>query len=191
MSNFILLLGYIFVAEKYIITNRQAKTILLATIASALVLTRLTTIIPLSLLLCAWFIRQSLPRQSIFVLSSIATMSLCLYLCFRYVPNIAYLQKYNPFELQNRQLPTIFNIAFIMIPFACSFYIKNLNQLLQSSIYFLLLPVLTSFLISTFKNGIYPCIVESYFDISYFNMILPFVIMSLVQSYEANFHQMQ
>ncbi|SFB84263.1 hypothetical protein SAMN05421780_101724 [Flexibacter flexilis DSM 6793] len=191
MSNFIILLAFIFVAQKYIFANKETKIIPIAVASSALVLTRLTSIIPLSLLLCAWFFGQSIKQKSIFIFSGIITLFVLLYLCFMHVPNLDYLQKYNPFELQNRQMPTALNIAFVLLPFIYSFYIKNTTQLQIASTYFLLLPILISFVMSVFKNGIYPCIVESYFDISYFNMVLPFIIVNLAQSYETAFNQTQ
>ena len=60
-----------------------------------------------------------------------------------------------------------------------SFRVKGLVHLIKSSIVLLFIPILLSFALTLYSNGVYNSILHSAFDISYFNMFVPFLIIYL------------
>ncbi|GGK25552.1 hypothetical protein GCM10007962_19780 [Yeosuana aromativorans] len=85
-------------------------------------------------------------------------------------------KKQNPFELQDRQLPTIISLITILIPIFFSKLIKDLKSLLKNSYIFLLIPISMAFALRIAYKGFYSSIFNSSFDISYFNIMMPFLI---------------
>ena len=51
--------------------------------------------------------------------------------------------------------------------------------LITSSTFFLFLPVLIAFVFNFYYNGIYSSIFKSTFDVSYFNIVSPFLLVSM------------
>ncbi|WP_332026088.1 hypothetical protein, partial [Kaistella sp.] len=64
-----------------------------------------------------------------------------------------------------------------------SFKAKNLFSIMLLSGVLLFGSVLVSFMLAVFKNGLYDTYLGSYFDISHFNMALPFIIISLASGF--------
>ncbi len=91
--------------------------------------------------------------------------------------------KYNPIQLQTSTLPTFLGLIFMFAPFILSLFLKDFYQVLIYASLLLFLPVLTAMLISINKFGFDRAIHLSLFDISYFNMALPFVIFSFAWGY--------
>lgn len=176
MTNFIILLLFLVICYKKQTKNNPIKTVPLSFFSTALLLTRLTTIIPLTLLLFKRFWNSKFNKKLIFCLISIITMGVFLYICFYNTPSYQYFIKYNPFSLQNRQLPFIVSLITILIPIFFSFKITTLEVLLQKSTLFLLIPIFIAFILFISDVGWYSSIYNSVFDISYLNMVLPFVL---------------
>lgn len=187
MSNFIIILLAVILIEKKISQKIKINPISTSFLFTALIMTRVTAIIPISLLFFKHFYKYSLQKKIIFTLISFATIIVFMYLCFNKVSSLEHFYKHNPFELQNRQLPSIISFILILIPTLYSFRVKNLKAILFWIFIFLLLPVLIGFLISIFKHGFSLSLFGSYFDISYFNMVLPFLLLSLVFEYKTLF----
>jgi len=83
----------------------------------------------------------------------------------------------NPISLQNRQLPFVLSIIFILIPYYFSQKVVSLFILIKFSLIFLFIPILTSFILSLINYGIHDIIHNSVFDLSYFNIATPFLVL--------------
>ena len=157
----------------------QTSIIKAGFITISLLFSRLFTIIPLILVLSKKFIIWDFRKKTTFSVTILAVASICLYIVLHAVPNLNTLLKNNPLELQNRQNPLLLSIIFITIPLIYSQYVKSGIGLLYSSIFFLCIPILSSFLIRLTKMGWQETIYESGTDISYFNILLPLIIFAI------------
>ena len=182
ISNIIIVALFVTIIQKRQDSGKRSDPILVAVLSASLVLTRLVVIIPLSLLLVKIFFRYSSGERFRFAISAISGIAILLFIVFRNCHTLENFKTYNPFELQNRQLPLIISVVLILIPVIYSFRIKGLSQLIKSSIVFLLIPILLSFLLTLFSNGMHNSILQSAFDISYFDIVIPFLIIYLALS---------
>ena len=184
MSNFILILLFLVIVQNRISEKKKINTFILSFITTTLILTRLIAIIPISLLLFKKFYNFSLKKKTIFTITLFLIAALFLFICFHNVENFEHLKMHNPFGLQNRQLPFLISLFTILIPTLYSFRLNNLKTLIESTFYFLLLPISISLILNINKNGIYSSIFNSSFDISYLNIALPFLLIYISLEYK-------
>ena len=176
ISNIIITLFYcLFIYN--ISWNKKKYVIFVAITSASLVLTRLITIIPLTLSLFNNFKNTDIRKKILFITISILTVLIQLAIVLQHYTSYENFIYYNPFDLQNRQLPTLLSLLFITLPFFFSKSTKTLQYFLMSSLIFLGLPIISSFLIKIYQSGIYNCIINSYFDLTYFNILIPFSIL--------------
>ena len=179
MTNFILVLLLMTVFHKTDLTKKKniAK---LSFFSTALILSRLTVVIPISLFLFKRFWCFSLKEKNIFGLVALLTTITFLCICFKNIGSINHFLMHNPFDLQNRQLPFFVSLITIVIPIIYSFRLKGFYSILIASFYFLLLPITLAFIINIYKYGWSESLYNSAFDISYFNIIIPFLLIVIV-----------
>ena len=183
MSNFIIMNSFISLWYIKYKNDSLKKTELLAIISSLLLFTRLVSIIPLTLLIFKPFINSPFSKQLKYIISSILTLFALASVVLLNCPSIEYFIKFNPITLQNRQLPFLISLVIVIIPFFYSKKIHSLDSLIKYSLFFLFIPVFLSFLISNYKYGILKIIESSVFDISYFNIAMPFLIYFIAIKY--------
>lgn len=176
ISNFILVLFFVVFGFKKWKSEKIKNPVIVAALSSALLYTRLTTIIPLSLLLLKPFLKLGVRSKILFILSAISVLLVLTILMFINYPSLQILKENNPFVLQNRQLPFFLSLIFITVPFYFSTKIHDLKKLIQYCIIFLGLPVITSMFLYIIKWGVWDTIYESKFDLSYLNIVTPFII---------------
>ncbi len=184
MSNFIFITLFLVVVQKKITKNQSINTSVLSFLSTALLLTRLTSVIPISLLLFKEFYYFSIKKKLIFITTAVVTALVFLFICFHNADNIEHIKMHNPLELQNRQLPFIVSILFIISPIIYSFKVHNLSELIGSNVFILFITVAIAFILNIFEHGIFQCVFNSAFDISYFNITLPFVILFIALNYK-------
>lgn len=184
MSNFIIILMLMVIVQIKISKKERINPLILSFVSTAAILTRLTAIIPITLLLFKKFYNYSLKEKTLFIIVSLITITLFGYICLNKVSDFNHFKQHNPFELQNRQLPFFISFITILIPLIYSFQISNLKLLIKSSVFFLLLPILLAMLINISNNGIYTSIFNSSFDISYLNIVMPFLLILLTYDYK-------
>jgi hypothetical protein len=182
ISNIIISALFVTIIQKRYDSGKKSDPVLLAFLSASLVLTRLVVIIPLALLLVKIFLKYSVKNKARFGIAAILCVAILSFIVFRNYHTFNNLKIYNPFELQNRQLPFIISVILIVIPIIYSYRIKNLNHLIKSSTVLLSVPVVLSFSLTLLRNGIDNSILNSAFDISYFNIISPFLIIYLALS---------
>ena len=79
---------------------------------------------------------------------------------------------------------SVLSFILIIIPMIYSFRTKGIKSIIFLTVIFLLLPVSIAFFTSIYYSGFRATLFESSFDISYFNMVLPFLLLSLIFDYK-------
>jgi len=181
ISNFILTLGFIVLSEKYF-KKETKKGIIFNSIGCALLLmTRLVTIIPLTMTFFRRFLNMKIKNKAVFLLSFCVITITSFYIVFKNFGSWNNFMQFNPFYLQNSQLPFFLSISCIAISIAYSFFIKSFKELIKICTLILFITVVLSLLAKTIEfNGFRNSILNSRFDISYFNFIIPFLIFYLI-----------
>lgn len=180
VSNFILTLVFVVLSEQRFRKDKKADIVFNAVGSALLIMTRIVTVIPLILLLFRRFLKMSTKAKWQFMVVFFLIITVTCAVVFKNVGSMDNFMNYNPFYLQNSQLPFLLSLFCILIPFLFSFYIKNTEVLIKYCIIFLLLPVLLSLVAKTIEfDGLYNSILGSRFDISYFNFVNPFLIFYL------------
>lgn len=180
MSNFIVILLFLSLIQLRFDRHKKVGVGLLSFGSSLLLLTRLTSVIPLSLLLFKKFYFYSVRNKVIFLCFGVSIVSILLFICFKDVESWAHFRRHNPLELQNRQLPTWVGIATVLLPLFFSFRVTGLISLIKYNTWFLLIPIVLAFGLNVSEKGIVLSVLKSGFDISYFNIAMPFLIVYCV-----------
>ncbi|MCK4562818.1 MAG: hypothetical protein KAT78_07925, partial [Flavobacteriaceae bacterium] len=180
MSNFIIILNFLVLWYCKFKNDTINKPRFLGIIGGLLLLTRLVSIIPLTLLLFKPFLKSNFNKKIVFIGYAFITFTLLSFLVLKDCPSYDVFKVYNPFSLQNRQLPFFLSLFFILIPFYYSNKITSLTLLIKFSVVFISIPVITSFVLSFIKYSFHDIIHNSAFDLSYFNIISPFLIFYMI-----------
>lgn len=184
MSNFIIIIAVVVFIQDRIFRNIKISPLFESFLLTSLVMTRITAIIPISIFFFKYFYKFSVQKKITFIAVAVATVIIFSYICFNKVSSLEHFYKHNPFELQNRQLPSILSLILIVTPMIYSFRAKDIKSIINLSVIFLLLPVSIAFFTSIYHSGFKTTLFESFFDISYFNMVLPFLLLSLTFDYK-------
>lgn len=179
MSNFIILLLGMYLILRNLEQKSAKKIIILGLFSSMLFLTRISSVIPLLLVLFYPFISFSLKNKLIFIISSLTTSIIILYIGFHNADNFSEIVKNNPFTVQATRQPLYITLSFVILSILLSFRIKAKSQYYSFSGLLLFMMIFIFFIISLLNYGLQNVISNSYFDISYFNMCMPFVIVSI------------
>jgi hypothetical protein len=179
VSNFILILFFVVFSFKYLEQKIIQKPFLLGMLASFVFYTRLTAIIPLILVFFKTFFKWPLWSKILFSAAGVLTIFLLTLVVFMHYPTFSILMEKNPFVLQNRQLPFILSLLYILLPCIVAYRVKNMNRLLRYCVLMLALPVITALGFYMIEFGAWPAIRDSRFDLSYLNIITPFLIIYL------------
>jgi hypothetical protein len=182
ISNIIIVAVFVVIIQMREDTGKKTDPVLLGILSAALALTRLVVIIPLALLLVKIFFKYSSKDRIRYVISASLSIAILLFIVFRDYGTFENFKIYNPFILQNRQFPFVIGIILIMMPVIYSYRIKGTIHLIKMSIIFLLMSIMLAFILKLSSYGIYDIIYKSAFDISYFNIVLPFLIIYIALS---------
>lgn len=182
MSNFIIAAGFVFVVWKRFIKTADLKLYIVAFSSALLVLTRIPVILPLMIILIKKWVEMSLKNKIVFSSIFVITIATAVIFFISLAPNFQVILEHNPLQLQNKQ-PLFLSILVTAAAVFGSFKAKNLFSIMLLSGVLLFGSVLLSFMLAVFKNGLYNTYLGSYFDISHFNMALPFIIISLASGF--------
>lgn len=180
ISNSILTLAFVTLSEKFYKKDRK-KDILFNGIGSAiLIMTRIVTVIPLIVLLLKRFFKMSFKNKGLFTGIFLFIVILSFVIVFRNVDSVDNFMKFNPFYLQNSQMPFFLSLLCIILSIVYALFINNLEGIIRACTLILSVTVLLSLIAKTVEfNGFYNSILNSRFDISYFNFVNPFLIFYL------------
>ena len=177
-SNFIILAGFMMLFWKYFIQSPKINAVYVAAISAILVLTRLPVIFPLVILLLKIFTIFRLKSKIIFASVFIVTLASILFFFFVPATSWEIILGHNPFQLQNKQ-PLWISVLVLILAAFCSFKIKTLEDVIFWSGTLLFFNLGLAILDRISHFGFYNTLYGSYFDISHFTIVLPFVILSL------------
>ena len=177
--NFIICLLFIIVLfkKKYVI---QSHPLAIAIIFGLLLSTRLTIIIPFSIFLFPGFLNSGSKQKLIFILTSILVF-VATFIPFAFWNfNTLFFFKHNPFILQSSQGSWVEIISISALALFLSTKWKNNLTLCSTYISISIFGLVFLTFIHSIIIGIYKIdIVDSAYDISYFNMSLPFIIFTI------------
>lgn len=177
-SNFTILLGFILLIWKYLNQDPKRYSGFIAAISAMLLLTRLPVVFPLVVLLLKNFIVSPLRTKIIFASIFFITLTSILLLFFLPASSWEIIVGNNPFRLQNKQ-PLWISFLVLLIAVFCSFKVKTLVDVIFWSGTLLFLTLVLAILVRILNFGFDKTLYGSYFDISHFTIVIPFVILSL------------
>lgn len=193
MANFLLVASFLLLTPPDLTRLKFAPLLGISVLAAILAYTR----IPAAMLIGTYFAQQILELRNktelpfktriynllISLTVLVATIAVLTYWVFSLAPNRQTIETYHPFSLQSSYLPLSVNILCGLLPFILLFLVKKGKlQLIKIGSISLAVPVFLSFSYTLREYGWNACIYDSKFDISYFNMALPFVIVLIASS---------
>jgi hypothetical protein len=179
-SNFIIIAGFTYLIWSRFLKEKAMKSEFVSFLAALILLTRLSSVIPLTILLFKRFYDFSIKEKISFLLVFIVTVSITVYLFFHNVPNLDVFMKHNPFMIQGAKQPLLLSISYIAVAFILSFKVKSFYETIFWSGTLLFICVFVPFLMFFVEYGYTDMITNSFFDLSFFNMCMPFVMITLV-----------
>ena len=188
ITNFLLVASIILLLRKYHVTI-NSHYCRLAILCGLVMCTRLSAIIPFftyyfrEYIQAKWSIRISFP---IIVLLVFAISFLPFLL---WDSEMLLFFEYNPFILQSRQGNVLDFILFIPIGIFLSLNWKdNIGTYALHTACLLILLVVVTFIHNMYNNNNWDQLFESSYDITYFNMCLPFVIVAIINTIHYDRH---
>ena len=181
LSNFIIAAGFVLLIWNRFIKASHLKLPVVAVGSALLVLTRIPVIIPLAIILVKKWIALNLKNKILFASVFVITLATIIVAFMKLAPDFQVIIEHNPLQLQSKQ-PVFLSVFVIAAAVFFSFRVKDFVSVMLLSGLLLFGSVLVSFLLSGIKNGLYNTYIGSYFDISHFNMAIPFIVISLASS---------
>lgn len=181
-SNFIIITVFMLWNQQKKSHQLTDKPYTIGIITTVLFLTRLTSFIPLSILLVRDFFHSKNSVKLKFIVTSLSAFIVLWLLVLYQAPSIDVIREYNPVSLQSTQLALPLSISCIIISIVFAFQAKTSKQKMLYSFVFLTLPVILSFVQTIINSSFRMVILESYNDLSYLSIPLPFLIFGIALS---------
>lgn len=176
-SNMIILICFIILLEKKTEGQPFCFPIFLGFAAGFLTMTRGIAVIPLTLYLFKDFWNITLRKKTKFLISAFGTIVLLITVVLLNCPDLNTLKLYNPLLLQTNYLPHYVHLIVLILPFLAAFKIMDFKKdFFRYSTILILIPVSISFIYRCFLYGF-----NLNFDLSYFSMVIPFVLFEIVK----------
>lgn len=179
-SNFILLLGFSYIIWTRFIGQKKMKLEWVSVMTALMVLTRLSALIPLIVLLFKMFYKFSVKEKLRFVSVFAIVVSCILHFFFRNAENWTIIAEHNPFTIQGSKQPLFLSISYLVLAVFLSFKVKTYFNITFFSGLILFIAVFIPYLLHLLEYGYENVMINSYFDLSFFNMSMPFLIVSLI-----------
>lgn len=179
-SNFIIIAGFVYLIWEKFIKEKKINSAVVSVLSALVLLTRLSAVIPLTVLIFKKFLDFSIQQKLRFAAVFLVTMAVVCYIFFHNAPDFDVFLKHNPFVIQGGKQPLILSISYIVSGCIFSFRVKSFYETLFWSGILLFICVFVPFIMFFAEYGYENMIVNSYFDISFFNMSMPFVMTALI-----------
>ncbi len=179
-SNFIIVSGFTYLIWNKFLVKNSIKPGLVSFLTVLIVLTRLSAIIPLTLLLFRKFYDFSLKEKVRFTVVFILTGSCIAYVFFHNAPDFNVFIEHNPFVIQGAKQPLVLSLSYIILSFILSFRVKSFYQIMCWGGMMLFVCVFIPFVLFFIEYGYTNMITNSFFDLSFFNMAMPFIMIAAV-----------
>lgn len=188
-SNFVVVLGFIFLMWNNFIKENKLKLGWASVLTGLVFLTRLSAVIPIILLLFKKFYQFSIKEKINFALIFTLTLSGVLYLFFHNASSFDLIFEHNPLTIQGAKQPLILSLSYIILALILSFKIKSFSDVIYWAGVLLFICVFAPFVMFLVQYGYDDVVINSSFDLSFFNMSMPFVLMSIVVAFLENNHK--
>lgn len=179
MSNFVLALVFIYWVKIKFTDNNFFKIILLSIFSVFLLLTRLSIVLPMVLVMLPILYKFDFKNKVLFFLVSVLIFGLLNFIVFHNAESVEKVLLKNPYLVQSSRQPILITVSFLVFSFIISFRIKSFLEIISVSGVTLFVMILTLFFIILITFGFNNLLFNSYFDLSYFNMSMPFIILAL------------
>jgi hypothetical protein len=158
--------------------RQTVKTMLLCgVILGCLMAIRTVFIIPCAIYLVRWLDFKKTGRMVAFAIASLLVFCLLLFPFIAWDMH-AFLSN-NPFHEQSDKMPLGCAVCFIAGSMVCGFFVRSFDRAMLASGYMLFGLISSGFLIKVFKTGFAQAYWGHGFDISYFMIALPFLVLSI------------
>jgi len=180
MSNFILVLVFILLIDKYLPSDKFKYPIALGSVLAVLILTRGIVFIPIALYFAKDFYRLPWTGKLKTAIAFTAVVVLLILSVLWNCPDWETLKHYNPFLLQTALIPPVIYVIVILLPLLLTFRIKNVRfDLCYYTVALVAIPVLYALVFKITAFGFQKTIVGSSMDLSYLSMLFPFLLILL------------
>ena len=185
MSNFLLCAALIMYLYYYNVDFKH-NWIVLAVINGLMMSTRLSTIIPIAIYYCKDFCKGNIKQQAGFLLLTTLVFALTFLPFVLWDEKMLFFFEYNPFVLQTRQGHLTDLPLLVAIGLGASVWWKgHWHRYLLSAAGCLLILVVVTFIHNMYDDGSWNQLFSSHYDITYFNMAMPFIVAALASKEEA------
>lgn len=178
-SNFIVVAGFTYLIWNKFLVNNNLKPGTVSFFTVLILLTRLSTVIPLIILLFKKFYHFSSKEKVIFITVFILAGSGIVYLFFHNAPDFNIIIHHNPLMIQSTKQPLLLSFSYILLAFIISFRVKTFYQVMAWTGILLFICVFVPFILFFIEYGYTDMITNSFFDLSFFNMSMPFIMLAL------------
>ena len=179
ISNMILLIGVLWLAERTPSTSRNSALVFLGVLLGIVVSTRAVVVLPLIIYSRLFLVRHGMKRTMIVLLiAAIAFTGLLLPL---YVWMPGDFMAYNPLLKQSSFIPMWLLAVVVMIAIALAIRTQTLDAFYRYSGAVLFATVCVAFVLSCVRIGWYESIFDHGFDLAYFTIPIPFLVIGLYE----------
>lgn len=178
-SNFIIVAGFTVLVWNRFMVRPTMRPEIVSTLSALILLTRLSSVIPIVILLFRRFYLSSVKEKLRYTIVFFVMVSVILYFFFHLSPDFYTIFKHNPFLIQGAKQPLWLSISYIILSFVLSMKARSIYDIFLFSGILLFICVCIPFSLCLAEYGYAETITNSFFDISFFNMSMPFIIITL------------
>lgn len=177
--NITLVIGIIYLIEKFLDPERINFNFILLAVLSGLVLSTRSIVLLVYAVYFLYLFRNRIFKGIVFILITAAVFLLTI-LPF-YIWNPAGFIEAGPFAVQSSVsfLPVWSIILFVLMSVYLGWGVANINEVFFSAGILMFLPVLLSMLYKILDLGFYGAIINDGFDLSYFIFCVPFFVLAI------------
>ena len=186
-SNFILVTGFSYLVWTKLFVQNKLKIEWLSVMTALVFLTRLSVIIPLIILLTKAFYKFSSQEKLRFISVFVVVVFAMLFLFFRNAADWEMILSHNPLTIQGSKQPIFLSVSYLVLAIILAFKVKSYANSVFFSGFVLFIAIVIPYFLHLVEYGYQNVMVNSYFDLSFFNMSMPFIILSLVFNFNTNF----
>jgi hypothetical protein len=176
-GNSVLVALYLVLIEQMRKNSTGKKMFFAGIIMGILMTTRTVFVIPFVIYLIRWIDFRKKGPVALFLISSVIVF--CSFLLPFVAGHFDTFLSNNPFIEQTDKMPVGISILFIGIAIVCGFFTKTIDRALLTSGYLLFTLIGIAFVIKIIKMNFYEAFWANHFDISYFMIALPFLVLSV------------
>ncbi|QOW09229.1 hypothetical protein Q73A0000_02080 [Kaistella flava (ex Peng et al. 2021)] len=188
LSNFILVIGFSYIIWAQFIHHKKIKIEWVSILTALIFLTRLSVVIPLIVILFKAFYKFTVREKLRFISVFILVVSGFIYFFFRNAANWDTILEHNPFTIQGSKQPLFLSLSYIVMAVILAFKVKSYFNIALFSGLVLFIAVFIPYLLYLVEYGYENIMTNSFFDLSFFNMSMPFLIVSLIFILKRNFN---